>query len=485
MVAWRVVTRVLGLASTLVLARVLAPADFGLLAMATTFAVAVEALSQLGLQDALVRHPDGDALRDTAFTLQLCRAAATAMVVAAAAPAAAWWFAEPRLTQVLLALAAAALMAGAENIGIVAFRRDMRFDRQFALLSGPRLLQVAVTIPLALALQNYWALLAGIVASRLARTAMTYVVHPYRPRLRLSGWRTLAGFSLWTWATSVAGLVWDRCDPFVLGPRIGAGRLGVYLQALELASLPTTELVVPATEALFAGLASAQRRGDSVAHLAPTVALALLMGILPLIITISSSAGYIVAVLLGPRWAEAQGLVAILAWQGVVAPFAHVVGVTLVAGGRMRRNFVANVAASAIKLTALVTTVSLTTRLDIVAAVTVGCVAAEATVFLLLLKRGGEMRLRDSAGGFARALLAAALSVLAVRQTGLAWRSVTMPALPALGVGLLLGMTASAIYIVALLAAWRLAGRPEGPEARLLALAGPPIAKALGRTPSA
>src|SRR5579863_6168139 len=62
MVAWRALTRLLGLVSTLVLARVLVPADFGLLAMATSFAAAVEALSQLGLQDALVRHPDGERL---------------------------------------------------------------------------------------------------------------------------------------------------------------------------------------------------------------------------------------------------------------------------------------------------------------------------------------------------------------------------------------------------------------------------------------
>jgi lipopolysaccharide exporter len=150
MVAWRMVTRILGLASTLILARVLVPADFGLLAMATTFAAAVEAFSQLGLQDALVRHPRGEALMDTAFTLQVGRAILTSLLVALAAPAAAWWFEEPRLVPVLLILAVSSLVAGAENVGIVEFRREMRYDKQFILLSGPRLLQVAVTIPLAL-----------------------------------------------------------------------------------------------------------------------------------------------------------------------------------------------------------------------------------------------------------------------------------------------------------------------------------------------
>ena len=136
MMAWRMVTRFLGLASTLVLARVLMPADFGLVAMATTFGAAVEALSQLGLQDALVRHRDGERLMDTGFTLQLGRGLATGVVVAASAPAAAWWFTEPRLIPILMILAATSVVAGAENIGIIVFRRDMRFDKQFALLSG-------------------------------------------------------------------------------------------------------------------------------------------------------------------------------------------------------------------------------------------------------------------------------------------------------------------------------------------------------------
>jgi lipopolysaccharide exporter len=470
MMAWRLVTRLLGLASTLVLARVLTPADFGLLAMATTFAAAVEALSQLGLQDALMRHPDGERLMDAGFALQLGRGLATGLVIAAAAPGAAWWFDEPRLLPVLLVLAATSLVAGAENIGIIAFRRDMRFDKQFALLSGPRLLQVAVTIPLALVLHSYWALLAGIVVSRLARTAMTYVVHPYRPRLRLSGWRELAHFSLWTWLSALAGLVWDRCDPFVLGPQFGAGPLGIYLQALELASLPATELVVPAADALLAGFSSAQRQGTTSVSMAPVVSTALLTAILPLVITISCGASDVVAVLLGPKWTGAQDLVSILAWQGVFAPFAFVVGVTLIANGLVQRNFIANIIASAIKLTTLVTAVSLTRRLDIVAWAAVGCVACEAIVFLTMLPPGGGRQWRKVMGGFGRAMLAAGGAVFFLFELGLAWQPVGTAGLPALAHGMLIAGLGSAAYVLVILSAWLVAGRPEGPERDLFRL---------------
>jgi O-antigen/teichoic acid export membrane protein len=298
-------------------------------------------------------------------------------------------------------------------------------------------------------------------------------VHPYRPRLSLAGWRELAGFSLWIWAGALAGIVWDRCDPFVLGPRIGAGMLGIYVQALELASLPATELVIPAVDALFAGFSAAQRQegGGSSVHHAPTVALALLMGLLPLIITISCGSADVVAVLLGPNWVAAGDLVAILAWQGAFAPFAYVIGVTLVANGLVRRNFAANAITSALKLAALVIAVSLTGRLDVVAAVTVGCVAAEAVVFLLLLPRSAAWRPAALAGGFTRATFAAGVAVAVLMALDLAWRKESLASGPAFLHGLLIGAVTLAAYSAALLVAWAAAGRPDGPERQLATLA--------------
>ena len=74
MILWRVATRILGFASTLVLARVLVPADFGLVAIATTYIGAFDAFSIFGLQDAIIRSPDYDrGMLDTAFTLSVLR----------------------------------------------------------------------------------------------------------------------------------------------------------------------------------------------------------------------------------------------------------------------------------------------------------------------------------------------------------------------------------------------------------------------------
>ncbi len=468
---WRMVSRSLGLVSTLILARLLVPGDFGIVAMATAFSAAVDALSELGLQDALVRRVSDDRrLFDTAFTLQAGRALVTSLIVAASAPAVSWWFNEPRLTPVLLVVAVASLVGGGENIGIVEFRRAMRFDMQVRLLFVPRLLQVAITIPMALLLQSYWALLVGIVVSRVARTTMTYVVHPYRPRLRIAGWRELAGFSFWTWAACAASLVWDRVDPFVLGPVFGPAQLGLYLLAAELAVLPVTEVVAPAADALFAAFASAQKRGGSSVHHAPLVAATLMMCIMPLTITISCASGYVVAALLGPKWVAANMLVAILAWLCVFSPLSYVCGAVLVANNYVRRNFFARALMSVIKLVVLLSAVAVTDSLTAIAAAITLCVALESTAYMLLLRGLGGVRLRSMVGPVTRMLLATSLVVLFLHQAGMAWQDVAMPSLPALFHGALIGLVVTVLYSVLILAFWQLAGRPAGPEARLLEL---------------
>ncbi len=150
MVIWRMATRFLGLISTLVLVRLLAPTDFGLIALAASFAVIVDTLAYIGVEDSLVRDKSPSrAMLDTAFTLNVLRAIASAVMIGALAEPAATLLEEPRLTSVILLLAAVTALEGFTNIGTIAFRRDMAFDKEFQLRILPRAVSVVVTLVLA------------------------------------------------------------------------------------------------------------------------------------------------------------------------------------------------------------------------------------------------------------------------------------------------------------------------------------------------
>lgn len=217
-VAWRMVSRNLGLLSTLLLVRLLAPADFGLVALAASLIATIDQLSTLGAADALIRARDPSReMYDTAFTIGLLRALATAAVIVALAFPLGSFFDDPRVAVVMLALGVGTLLTGLENIGTVDFRRQLTFHKEFVMNVWPRLASVVVTIIAAFVLRSYWALVIGMLTNRAIRLPMSYWMSDFRPRLTLRAWRDLIAFSLWTWAQSMQFLVRDRADSFVIG----------------------------------------------------------------------------------------------------------------------------------------------------------------------------------------------------------------------------------------------------------------------------
>lgn len=473
LVAWRVMTRLLGLASVVVLAHVLEPADFGLVAMAAAFSVAINSLSEIGVQDALVRSLEtGRALYDTAFTIQLLRGLATAAVIAGGAGIASDWFGEPRLFLILLLFAGLSALSGLENIGVVEFRRTLRFSMEFKLLFVPRISQFIVTVTAALIMRSYWALVIGIAVSRLSSVLMTYLVHPYRARFTLSRWRDLIGFSFWTWASNLAQLVWEQSDAFIIGRVLGPSLLGVYMLALELAVLPLSELVGPASRALFSGVSVAERRGTNTVELALSVVAALLLIVMPLTIAISAASGPIVAVLMGPRWVAAQPLVAIFVWLCLFSPFSWVCTTVLRSRGQVRQVFYAVAAAALLKAVVIYATVSLTEEMSVVAIAVVITVSIESLLFILQLRAYGDVRWRESAGSLVRIALAGAITAAAVYGTGLGWQPVAAARGAAFVQGAVTGIATLAGFFAIQFGLWFLAGQPEdSAEVRVFATA--------------
>jgi O-antigen/teichoic acid export membrane protein len=110
-IGFRLTTRLLGIASTLTLVRLLGPGDFGLVALASSFAQTIDTIANLSPHEAVIRERAPDrAMYDTAFTMSFLRGLLTAAVIAAGSVPAAGFFHEPRLVPVLLALAVSTLI---------------------------------------------------------------------------------------------------------------------------------------------------------------------------------------------------------------------------------------------------------------------------------------------------------------------------------------------------------------------------------------
>ncbi|HET8995638.1 MAG TPA: oligosaccharide flippase family protein [Acetobacteraceae bacterium] len=467
--AWRMTTRVLGMASTLLLVRLLAPADFGLVALSSSFLQAIDAFSALGVEEAVVRTHDPDRrLYDTAFTMIVLRSAGMALLMALGAAPLARFFGDSRLTPVVLVTAAVTLLSGFENVGTLEFRRDMRFDREFKLQVVPRLVGVVTAIVAALIWRDYWALVIGTAAGRVIRLPSSYLMHPFRPRLTLAAWRQLIGFSFWTWLLCMVRLVRDRIHVFVLGRVLGTAALGTYSIALEIATLPGGELVLPMGRALFSAISVARRSGgDPEAIWLRVVGLAALV-IFPAGVGMALVAEPLVRLMLGAQWMMAVPLVQIVAASAAFMMFDHFCHIQLDATGLVQIDFRGNCITAAVRVAlalALVPKFGMAGAIWGLAAaglldqIVYLAIKKSVLPFQPLLLLHQVWRPAIATGGMA---LAVTWSGLGRLPPGADWSAAILHLLaPAL-----LG---AVVYAGVLLLAWQLAGRPAGAEADILA----------------
>jgi lipopolysaccharide exporter len=469
-VAWRSVTRLLGVASTIILVRLLVPADFGIVALATSLAQVLDNLAAVGVNEALIRENDPDrAIYDTGFTLNLLRSLFVSVCIAVGAPFAAEFFHDPRLLLILLALAGMNLLAACENIGIVQFRRDLAFEKEFQLLAVPRVAAALTTIAFALIIGNYWALIAGLLMLRVLRLALSYWMHPYRPSITLLAWRRIIGFSFWTWITAVAIMIKDRTDAFVIGRVLGPAKVGVYAVGLEIGTLAATELVEPITTALFAGFSAGRREGADIAQAYFKAIAITFLVMLPAGVGISLVASSLVTLMFGERWLDAIPLVQIFALLGVTKAIPYFSSVLLAAHARLGVQFRIIIAALCVRIVLLFALIG---PLGLMGAVTAAVVSfmTEEILFLIVTFRMFKLRTTDLFRSTWRSALATAVMALVVVAEGVGWAPASTGSVQNVKDLLLAVTSGAATYCLVLLAAWRLSGRPDGAESMLLGI---------------
>jgi O-antigen/teichoic acid export membrane protein len=337
MLAFKLTERLLGLFSTVILARILLPSDFGIVAMAMSLVAVLELLTSFSFDVALIqRHELERRHLDTAWTFNLMFGVSVCLLMLALAPVAATYYRDDRLEPVVYALAFGWLVQSFENIGTVAFRRELQFEREYRFLAAKKGFGVLVTVPLAFWLQSYWALVIGSVATKCFSVLISYRMHPYRPRPSLAGARDLLNFSGWLMVNNALYFLNQRSTDFVVGRLTGAPALGLYNVSFEISNLPTTEIAAPVNRAMLPGYSKlARERGQLSQTYVDTVgAMAILT--VPAGVGIAAVAEDLVAVVLGGNWLDAIPLMQILGFYGAIASVGSNTASALLALGQPR-----------------------------------------------------------------------------------------------------------------------------------------------------
>ena len=319
MVGLRFFNRGIGLISTIILARLLVPEDFGLVAMATALMALVVMFSELGVDTVLVQKTEIDETDlNSAWSLQVLIGVLQALAMAALAIPIAQFYDEPRLEPVIYTLALAVLIQGFRNTGVVAFRREMTFDKEFILGGVKKLTAFAVTVTLAVMFRSYWALIAGIVASKAAEVALSYAMHPHRPRWTRERWSAIFRFSKWLLMNSGLQFLTKKGPIFVLGRAGGAHSAGIFNVAYEIAMLTTSEIIAPISRAIMPGYARMKddlgRLGQGYLEVVGIIA----VFAIPAGLGVAATADLLVPLALGDGWGSAVPVVRILGVAGAI-----------------------------------------------------------------------------------------------------------------------------------------------------------------------
>lgn len=314
-VLWSVFSRwsdkCLGMINVIILARLLAPEDFGVVAMASIVISMLDSATQTGVHLYLFRNKEQNPrVQHTVWTVLFLQSAFIALTIFLIAPWVGVFYEKEVLVNVLYCLALAKLISGFNSIGALIAQRQLNFKLDFQFTFAVKLAYLLATVSFAFWLQSFWAIIYGKLISAVFGVALGYLLHPYRPKFDLYQWRELFKFSRSTIPLSIGQFINNQADVIIISKVAPIEFLGKYHMASNLAAMFTKELLIPAIRGLVPNLAVIQDSPGYNQTLSIIIASAVYV-FLPIGIGLAAISPELVAVLLGPQWTEA---VPLLVW---------------------------------------------------------------------------------------------------------------------------------------------------------------------------
>jgi lipopolysaccharide exporter len=316
------------LVRTLILARLLSPDDFGLLAIATVAVGTLMSLTEVGMSQALVHKPQIEEVHyNSAWTVNMIRAVCVSAVLLVAAPAIAALFAEPRATNILRLLALKPLVDACASIKIAELMRTLEYRRLATISLSAAAVDTVASILLATRF-GVWALVGGALAGAMAGAAVSYVLAPHRPHVLLSGRavRPLIRYGRWVFLTGLVAVAGSSLTQVVISRRLGAVELGLYFLAAKLAFLPHEVASQVVGDVAFSLYARIQDDRIRVAKAFRSIFLAMATVLFPAYVFLICVAPRLVADVLGERWLGTEPIIQLLALVGIVGLFGDTSG---------------------------------------------------------------------------------------------------------------------------------------------------------------
>ncbi|WP_310565117.1 lipopolysaccharide biosynthesis protein [Hydrogenophaga sp.] len=331
--------KLISFATTLVLARLLAPQDYGLMALVMVVVGFLEFFNEIGLGSAIKQRPEiTPAQLNGSFTLSLLISTTLFGLLVLAAPTVAAYYDNAALAPVMRVVALSFIIGALATVSDALLARAMQFKLVAAVEFVMIVLQSGTTLLLAWLGHGVWALAWGFIVAQAFKAACLIALARWRPsRLGdIAAALDLIRFGLTVTYSRLTWFLYSNAQTLIIGKTLNAQALGVYAMAESLASLPTghvTGMVIRVASPLFAKLQHDLQRLNN-ALLRMTTGLALIN--YPVMVGMACTASELVPVVLGPQWLQATLPLQVLCLVGLVKTVDPLLTQALTSTGQVR-----------------------------------------------------------------------------------------------------------------------------------------------------
>lgn len=333
---------VLNTASNVVLARLLLPQDYGLVAMVSVVTGFASIFKDFGLTAAIIQKEDINQRQVNAvFWINVLISLAIALLVAMSAPLLVRFYQEERLLLITLAFAFSIFISGLSLQHYALMRRQMLFKTVALFQTANTAASLLTGITLAWLGFGYWALVASSIQSSLFSTTAVWLACDWRPTLpiRTSNVKSFLTFGAGVTGFDLINYFSRNMDNVVIGRFIGTVALGLYTKAYQLMTLPLGQLMGPLGSVAVPALSALQNDREKYQSFFRKYLFILCFFYMPLVIYLAVFADELVFIVLGENWAEAGNIFKILAISAFIQPVASSQGIVLKTTGKIKRYF--------------------------------------------------------------------------------------------------------------------------------------------------
>ena len=339
-------TQLVSWASTLIVARLITPTDYGLFAMAMVYAGFVQLVNELGLSLAIVQRRDltAEQIAQLGGLAVLASVVIFVLSLGLAEPVAVF-FGEPAVQGIIIALSLTFVMRGVQVVPRSLLARDLEFRRLAWLDAGEAMAWSTVTLTGAYVGLGYWALVWGTVVSGFAVMSVLCVLRPHRlawPR----DLRSIASAVNFGWYVVISQLCWyvySYADLTIVGRVLGKAALGAYTKGSDVASIPVDRVSAMVGQVTPAVFSAAQDDPSTLRRYLLGLTEGLALVTFPVSVGLALVADVFVLTVLGERWRPAIVPLRLLGLYGGFRSIINLLPQMLIATGHAKLNMKLNV----------------------------------------------------------------------------------------------------------------------------------------------